>query len=140
MTKYGIERAGRSNQTRNPSSQTQSFRRISFGEVQFFFRQDWVRPITALSSTAHLLPNKFGEYTPAFGLKQDFGVGTPKDVEKEGCQAGPPRRGPARPRPIIPVEVLIKQDQVAPVRVFLEFSCSRLDRPSSTGVAQECTR
>jgi len=43
----------------------------------------------------------------------------------------------SKPGAVIPMEVLVEQDVVAPVRVGLEFLRSTVDRPPATLVAQE---
>src|SRR5262245_1118974 len=58
-----------------------------------------------------------------------------------GHQAGPPGlvRG-AEPGPVIPVEVLVKQDEVTPVRVLLENPGPAVDGAPPVAAAQEGAR
>src|SRR4051812_17274945 len=41
---------------------------------------------------------------------------------------------------VVAVEVLVEEDQVAPVRVFLELACPAVDRPPAALVLQEDAR
>ena len=59
-----------------------------------------------------------GEHAPAFGLQQGFSVDTPEDVQEGSDQSGPARlvAGP-KARAVVTVEILVKQNQIAPVRI-----------------------
>ena len=91
--------------------------------------------------SAHLLPHDPGLQAPALGLQQGLGVDTTEDVQEGSDQAGPARlvAGP-EPRAVVAVEVLVEQDQIAPVRIVLELGRPAVDRPPSIGIAQERAR
>ena len=62
----------------------------------------------------------------------------PKRSMATGDRAGPPCLvAGAEPCSIVAVEILVEQDQVAPVRIFLEFLCASVDRPTAIRVAKE---
>ncbi len=90
---------------------------------------------------AHLLPDDPGQHAPAFGLQQGLGVDTPKQVQEGSDQSGPSRlvAGP-EPRAVVTVEILVEQDQVAPVRIVLELGRPAVDRPLPIGIAQKRAR
>ena len=53
-------------------------------------------------------------------------------------QTGPARLvAGAEPRAVVTVEIFVKQDQIAPVRIVLELGRPAVDRPLSIGVAQK---
>src|ERR1700733_9074423 len=78
--------------------------------------------------SAHLLPDDPGHYASAFGLQQGLGVDPREQIQEWGNQSGPSRlmAGP-KARAIVTVEILVKQDQVAPVWVVLELGRPAVD-------------
>jgi hypothetical protein len=62
-------------------------------------------------------------------------------LDQPGHQAGPPGlvRG-TEPGSVVPVEVLVKEDEVTPVRVVLENPCPAVDGTPPVAAAQERTR
>ena len=71
---------------------------------------------------AHLLPHEPGDHLVAVQL-QIFGLDTPEHVEKARDQTGPPRLvAGAEPRAVVTLEVFVEEDQVAPVRIVLNFA------------------
>jgi hypothetical protein len=87
---------------------------------------------------AHLLPYNPGEHAPAFGLQQGFRVKTPKQVQ-EGSDQSSPARLVAGPEPgaVVPVEIFVKENQIAPVRIVLELGRPAIDWPLPIGIAQK---
>src|SRR6058998_3382122 len=70
---------------------------------------------------AHLRPHAPGDDSPELQL-QVFGLDTPEHVKKDRDRTGPPRLvAGAEPRSVVAVEVLIEEDQIAPVRIGLEL-------------------
>ena len=90
---------------------------------------------------AHLLPYNPGEHAPAFGLQQGFRVKTPKQVQEGSDQSGPARlvAGP-EPRAVVTVEIFVKENQIAPVRIVLELGRPAVHWPSPIGIAQKRAR
>ena len=69
----------------------------------------------------HLFLHQLIGQSPAFHLEQRLGIEPSEQVEEQGNQPGPARlMAGAEPRAVVAVEVLVEQDQIAPVRVFLE--------------------
>ena len=65
----------------------------------------------------------------------------PKMSRRGATRAGPARlvAGP-EPRAVVTVEVLVKQNQIAPMRIVLELGRAAVDRPLSIGIAQKSAR
>ena len=98
-------------------------------------------PLGSFSLSSHLLADNAGHYLPAFGFQQGFGIDTPEEFQERSNQTGPAcLMAGAKPRSVVAVEVLVKQNQVAPMRIFLEFRRSPVDRPLPIGIAQESAR
>src|SRR5688572_11966731 len=77
-----------------------------------------------------LLPDDAGLQQGPFGFKDTFRVDSSKEVHERCDQAGPSRLvAGAEPRPVVSMEVLIEQDQVAPVRIVLELLRTAVDGP-----------
>ena len=67
-----------------------------------------------------------------------FGVEPPEQVEQRRDEPGPAGLvAGAEPGAVVAVEVLVEEDQVAPVRIVLELRRAAVDRPPPIGVAQE---
>src|SRR5262245_11629305 len=66
----------------------------------------------------------------------------PSEEVDEACDETRPTGLVARAEAsaIVAVEVLVEEDQVAPVRVVLELGCASVDRPLAARVAQEDAR
>lgn len=60
------------------------------------------------------------------------------DARDDASPAGLVTR--AEPRAVVAVKVLIKQDQIAPMRIFLEFACAGINRPPTVRDTQEDAR
>ena len=70
-----------------------------------------------------------------------LGVDAPEEVEQRRDEAGPPGLvAGAEPGAVVAVEVLVEQDQVAPVRIVLELRRAAVHRPPPVVVAQERRR
>ena len=73
-----------------------------------------------------------------FGLEEGLGIDAAEQVEEDSDETRPPGlvAGP-KSRAIVAVEVLVKEDEIAPVRIVLEFFRSSVDRASPLGIPQE---
>ncbi len=70
-----------------------------------------------------------------------LGVDAPEQVQQRSDQAGPSGLvAGAEAGAVVAVEVLVEQDQVAPVRIVLELGRAAVDRPPAVGIAQERAR
>ena len=57
------------------------------------------------------------------GFEQRFRLDTPEQIEHDGDEAGPPGLVTCpEARPIVAVEILVEENQVAPVRILLNFA------------------
>src|SRR5512134_479735 len=90
---------------------------------------------------AHLLPDPAGLELLPGGLQRVGRSHAPEEVEKPCDEAGPAGlvAGPDA-GPVVAVEVLVEEDQGAPVRVVLELGRAAVDRPAAARVAQEDAR
>src|SRR5262245_55152295 len=69
------------------------------------------------------------------------GIENAEELDQPSDETRPARlMAGAQARAVVAVEVLVEQDQVAPVRVRLEFSGASVDGASALLVAQEQTR
>src|SRR5262249_42513336 len=80
-------------------------------------------------------------HRPVTVLQHAVRVELAEALDHPGHQAGPPGlvRG-AEPGPVVPVEVLVKQDEVTPVRVLLENPVPAVDGAQPVAAAQEGAR
>src|SRR6476660_5689738 len=96
---------------------------------------------TSLFFSTHLLRYHPGEHVPALGLQQGFSVETTEEIQEGGDQSGPARLvAGAEPRAVVTVTILVKQDQIAPVRIFLKLGRPAVARPVPLGIAQKSAR
>ena len=101
---------------------------LKWGRISRLAHCPFFLPVRFFS--ADLLPDEPGFNVPAFGLQQGFSVDTPKQVEQGRDQTGPSRlMAGAEPRAVVTVEVLVKQDQIAPMRIVLELGGAAVNRP-----------
>src|SRR4051812_35204762 len=74
----------------------------------------------------------------ALGFQDQFRVKAPKNVHQGSDETGPAcLMARAQPCSVVAVEVLVEQDQVAPVWIFLEFLRASVNRPPAVSAAQE---
>jgi len=77
-------------------------------------------------------------HRPMRVLEHGVGVELGQALDQPGHQAGPPGLvGSTEPGAVVAVEVLVEQDEVAPVRVVLEHPGPAVDRAVPVTVAQE---
>src|ERR1700722_1770977 len=88
--------------------------------------------------SAYLFPDELGHHAPAIRFQHGFSVDPPEQVEQGGDKTCPARlvTGPEAGA-VVTVKVFVKQDQVAPVRIVLEFFRSPVNRPFAMRIAQE---
>src|ERR1041384_2760217 len=71
--------------------------------------------------STHLRSYDSGEDTPAFHLQNGFGIETSEQIEQGRDETCPSRlMAGTNACAIVTVEVFVKKDQVAPVRIFLK--------------------
>src|SRR4029079_6443222 len=121
-----------------PVSQTRGLTWYSAGQRG----SDMFSPsLLARPFSAHLFSDDPRQHAPAFGLQQGLGVDTPKQVQQRCDQTRPSCLVAGAEAPaVVTVEVLVRQDQVAPMRVILELGRPAVHRPSPLGIAQERAR
>src|SRR5882672_2642066 len=88
--------------------------------------------------SADLLLDELGEHSPAFGFQQGHGVETTEYVQDKCRQTRPSRLvAGSQPGAVVTVKIFVEQDQIAPMRIFLELGRAAINRPLSVGIAQE---
>ena len=96
---------------------------------------------TACRYAAHLLPHEPVVPALSIDIQNPRRIDAPEKIHEEGDQAGPPRLvAGSQPRSVVAVEVFVEQDEVAPVRIFLELLRPSIYRPPAILVAQESAR
>src|SRR6185369_14495496 len=75
---------------------------------------------------------------PRGHLQGDLRINPRKEIQRQRDESGPARlMARTESRTVVPVEVLVEQDVVAPVRVLLELLRSTVDGPLPISVAHE---
>ena len=88
--------------------------------------------------SAYLLPYDSGFTRSRSVFQNALCVDPPEDVHDNSDRAGPPCLvAGAETCPIVAVEIFVEQDQVAPVRIFLELLRASVHRPPAVRVAKE---
>jgi len=86
----------------------------------------------------HLFPDEPRHHASTIGFQQGLGVNAREPVEHRSDQAGPAGLVTgSEAGAVVTVEVLVKQDQAALVRIVLEFFRSPVDRSFAVRIAQE---
>ena len=72
------------------------------------------------------------------GLKEACRIQMPEQMYKRGGQPGPAGLvTSADARSIVAMEVLVEQNTIAPVRIFLKLLCAPENRPAARFIAEE---
>src|SRR4029079_14922197 len=101
------------------------------GEDTFF-----LRPPDAFAADLFLHHARLNMFT--FGVENCFAIAPRKEVHGDGDGTGPPGlMAGTEPRTIVTVEILIEQDQIAPVRILLKFLCASIYRTKTVLIAKE---
>src|SRR5262245_18700593 len=75
---------------------------------------------------------------PLAEFEHPLGRSASKHLHEAGDYSGPPGlMAGAEPGPIVAMEVLVEQNEIAPVRILLEFPGSSINRTPPFSVAQE---
>jgi len=86
----------------------------------------------------YLFPHQPLGQTATLGVQPFLGIDAPEEIEEERDEPRPARlvAGPEA-RAVVAVEILVEQNEIAPVRVVLELRAAAVDGPSSLAVAEE---
>ena len=88
--------------------------------------------------SAHLFPHEARLESLLRSFHEPLLIEATENIEQESNESGPPSLVTgAQPGAVVAMEVLVKEDMIAPMRIFLELGSAAVERPLSIGIAKE---